>query len=140
MTTTSIRAQSVSIGRPTALQVLAGLLGVEAVLALAVGIGLSMVAGAAEQAGDPAATSLRFAAGGGVILAIFAYRAARNAWRARPRAYAQAGIIQLLVVAGVALAMVAVGWQPALLGPMALAAGAFVLLSVPSVRESLGQG
>jgi hypothetical protein len=83
---------------------------------------------------------VRFAAGAGVLVAIFAYRAARNAWRARPRAYVQAGIIQLLVVAGVALAMVVVGWQPALLGAMALAGGAFVLLSVPSVRESLGQG
>lgn len=140
MTSTSIRSKSVSAERPLTLQLLAVLLGLEAVLALAVAIGLSMVAGAADEAGDGAATGLRFAAGGAVIAAIVAYRAARNAWRARRRAYAQAGILQLVVVAGLALGMVVAGWHPALLGVIALATGVFILLSTQSVRNALGQG
>ena len=140
MTSTSIRSKAVPTERPVALVLLTALLGLEAVLALAAAIFLSMIAGAADEAGNDAGTGLRFAAGGAVIVAIVAYRAARNAWRARPRAYPQAAIIQLAVVAGLALAMVVAGWQPLYLAVIALAAGVFVLLSMPSSRDALDQG
>jgi hypothetical protein len=139
MSTASARAPSAPTQRPTTLQVLTALLAAEAVLTLAGGIALSMVAGAADEASDATGTPLRFAAGGAVILAFIAYRAARNAWRGRPRAYPQAAILQLGLLGGLAVALLVIGWQPALVAVMVLPAAVFVLLTTRAVRESLGQ-
>jgi len=139
MSTASARAPSAPTQRPISIQVLSGLLGAEAILALAAAIALSMAAGAADESGDAAGNPLRFAAGAGVILAFLGYRAARNAWFGRPRAYGQAAILQLALLAGLGLALLVIGWQPALVASMALPAGVFVLLTTRGVREALGQ-
>jgi hypothetical protein len=139
MSTASARAPSASTQRPLSIQVLTALLGAEAILTLAAGIALSMAAGAADESGDSAADPLRFAAGAGVILAFLGYRAARNTWLGRTRAYGQAAILQLALLAGLGVALLVIGWQPALVAAMALPAGVFVLLTTRGVREALGQ-
>ncbi len=127
---------TVPMTRAPMMTVLRFLLLVEAVAGLALAIYLSLVAG---DAGADAENSLRFAAGGAFLFAIFAALASRGARRRRGWAWTLSAILQVILAIGTGIAVMVAEWHPAYLVGFALAAVVMIVLSAGSVRRSLGQ-
>ena len=108
----------------------------EAVAGLVLAIFLSMLAGNVDADTE---TSLRFAAGGAFLFAIFAAVASRGVRRRRGWAWTLSAILQVLLAVGTGEAVMAATWHPAYLTGFALAAVVMVVLSAGSVRRALGQ-
>lgn len=115
----------------------------EAAVGLALAIGLSMLAAGGEVLGATTApeseTSLRFAAGGAFLFAIFAAVAARGVRRRRGWAWTLAAMLQVIAAVGTGVAVIAADWRPAYLVGFALAAIVMTVLSTAPVRRALGQ-
>ena len=116
----------------------------EAVAGLALAIFLSMLAAAERDflggdAGRAAEETLRFAAGGAFLFAIFAAVASRGARRRRGWAWTLAAILQVVLAIGTGVAIMAVEWQAFFLVGFAAAAVVMLVLSTTSVRRALGQ-
>ncbi|HEX7172427.1 MAG TPA: hypothetical protein VF365_07470 [Candidatus Limnocylindria bacterium] len=115
----------------------------EAAAGFALTIGLSMLAGGSDVLGvsvEPESeTSLRFAAGGAFLFAIFAAVAARGVRRRRGWAWTLSAMLQVIVAVGTGIAVLAAEWHPAYLVGFALAALVMTVLSTASVRRALGQ-
>lgn len=125
----------VAVTRAPMLLALRLLLLIEAAAGLALAISLSIIAG-----NDPAAeTSLRFAAGGAFLFAIFAAVASRGVRRRRGWAWTLSAILQVLLAIGTGLAVMTAEWHPAYLIGFAVAAVLMTVLSASSVRHALGQ-
>ena len=107
----------------------------EAVVALVLGIGLSIAAAHAES-GE---VGLRFAAGASVIAAIAAAIGSRGARRRRPWAWTLAALLQVVVAIGTGFAVLAADGHPAVLLGFVLAAAIMLVLSTGPVRRQLGQ-
>jgi hypothetical protein len=132
----SAAPSAVPVARAPMLTVLRFLLLAEAVAGLVLAIALSMLAGG----GDPdAETSLRFAAGGAFLFAIFAAIAARGVRRRRGWAWTLSAILQVVLSIGTGVAVMSAAWHPAYLVGFALAAILMIVLSTSSVRRALGQ-
>ncbi len=133
--TTDTPSSSSSLG------VLRGLLLIEAVALLAATIFLSMLAAGVESfLGDGSSeTSIRFAAGGTIILAILAAFASRGVRRRRGSAWTLAAILQVLIAIGTGVAILVAEWHPVLAIGFVLPAVVMLVLSSASVREALGQ-
>lgn len=116
---------------------LAALLGLEGGLAFALGVGLSMVAGALDRR---TAVGVEFIAAAAVIFAIVSYFAARGSLRRRPWSYTLAAMLQLVMALSLGLAAFANGWQAPYVGAFGLAGAIMVTLSAQSVRTALDQG
>ena len=108
----------------------------EAVAGLVLAIFLSMLASNVDADTE---TSLRFAAGGAFLFAIFAAVASRGVRRRRGWAWTLSAILQVLLAVGTGVAVMAATWHPAYLTGFALAAVVMVVLSAGSVRRALGQ-
>lgn len=117
--------------------VLRGLLLSQAILGLGTAIFLSLVAG--SDAGRSAETTIRFAAGGAFLFAIFAAVAARGARRRRSWAWTMAAVLQLVLAIGTGVAVMAADWHPIYLFAFALAAVVMLVLSTGPVRRALDQ-
>ncbi len=126
----------VSAARGPMMTVLRFLLLAEAIAGMALAIYLSVVAG---EAGADAETSLRFAAGGAFLFAIFAAVASRGVRRRRGWAWTLSAILQVVLAIGTGVAVMTAAWHPAYLAGFAVATVLMVVLSVPSVRDALGQ-
>ena len=116
----------------------------EAVAGLALAIFLSLLAAAERDflggdAGRAAEQTLRFAAGGAFLFAIFAAIASRGARRRRGWAWTLAAILQVVLAIGTGIALMAVEWQGFFLIGFAAAAIVMLVLSATSVRRALGQ-
>ena len=120
-------------GRSTSVGLLRTLLMGEAVVALVLGIGLSIAASHAE-AGE---NGLRFAAGASVIVAIAAAIGSRGARRRRPWAWTLAALLQVVVAMGTGLAVLAADGHPAVLLGFVLAAAVMLVLTTGPVRRQL---
>lgn len=120
--------------------VLRALLIGEAVGGLVLAIFLSMGASAiGVHEGTAAEEPLRFAAGGALLLGIFAAIASRGARRRRTWAWTMAAILQVIVAVATAIAVLLVEWHPVFLIPFAAAVLVMLVLSTASVRRALGQ-
>jgi hypothetical protein len=123
--------------------ILRGLLLSEAILALGLAIFLSLLAGGLREFGDEAGraaeTTVRFAAGGAFLFAVFAAIAARGARRRRSWAWTMAAVLQLLLAIGTGIAVMTADWHAVYLLGFALAAVTMLVLSAASVRRTLGQ-
>ena len=117
--------------------VLRALLLTEAVVGLGLAIVLSMQAGALSI---DAETSVRFAAGGSFLFAVFAAIASRGARRRRGWSWTMAAILQVLLAIGTGIAVMVAEWNPLYLAGFALATAVMLVLSAASVRRALGQG
>jgi hypothetical protein len=119
------------------------LLFAEAAAGLALAIGLSQLAGGSDilgaTAGPESETSLRFAAGGAFLFAIFAAVAARGVRRRRGWAWTLSAMLQVIAAVGTGIAVLAAEWHPAYLVGFALAAIVMTVLSTAPVRRALGQ-
>ena len=116
----------------------------EALLAIILAIGLSMLASALRdflggEAGQSAEQTVRFAAGFSFLFAIFAAFASRGARRRRAWSWTLAAFLQLILAIGTGIAILTATWHPAYLLGFALAAIVMLVLSTPSVRRALGQ-
>ena len=123
---------------------LRGLLLVEALGGLVLAIVLSLVAAGLRDflGGDPgraAETTVRFAAGGAFLFAIFAAVAARGARRRRRWAWTMAAVLQLALAIGTGVAVMTTEWHPLYLIGFGLAAVVMLVLSTAAVRLALGQ-
>lgn len=124
--------------------VLRGLLISEAILGLGTAIFLSLLAAGVRDfiggtSGLEAETTLRFAAGGAFLFAIFAAVAARGARRRRRWSWTMAAVLQLVLVIGTGIAVMVAEWHPIYLFGFALGAIVMLVLSVASVRRALDQ-
>lgn len=124
--------------------VLRALLLSEAVAGLGLAIVLSLLAAAERDflgggAGRAAEQTLRFAAGGAFLFAIFAASASRGARRRRAWAWTLAAILQVVLAIGTGIAIMAVEWQTLFLIGFGAAAIVMLVLSTTSVRRALGQ-
>jgi hypothetical protein len=120
--------------------VLRALLIAEAVAGLVLAIFLSMAASTVgAQEGPDAEVPLRFAAGGALLLGIFAAIASRGARRRRPWSWTMAAILQVIIAVAAGIAVLGVEWHPVYLVAFAAAAGVMIVLSTTSVRRALGQ-
>ena len=108
----------------------------EALAGLVLAIFLSLLAGNVDVDTE---TSLRFAAGGAFLFAIFAAVASRGVRRRRGWAWTLSAILQVLLAVGTGLAIFVATWHPAYLAGFGLAAVVMVVLSASSVRRALGQ-
>lgn len=117
--------------------VLRALLLGEAAVGLALTILISTVA--SGVGGGPAEETIRFAAAGAFLFAIFAAIASRGARRRRSWAWTMAAILQVILAIGTGVAVFVAEWQPAYLIGFGLAVVVMLVLSVASVRHSLGQ-
>lgn len=126
---------STDSGRSLSIGLLRALLLGEAIMALILGVGLSIAATHAD-AGDNA---LRFAAGASVIVAIAAAIGSRGARRRRPWAWTLAAILQVIAAVGTGLAVLATEGHPAVLLGFVIAAAVMLVLSTGPVRRQLGQ-
>ena len=108
----------------------------EAVTGLVLAIFLSLLAGNADTDTE---TSLRFAAGGAFLFAIFAAVASRGVRRRRGWAWTLSAILQVILAIGTGITVIAATWHPAYLAGFGLAAVAMIVLSAGSVRRALGQ-
>jgi len=137
----SAPAPAVQEDRPTMLGVLRGLLLLEAAAALALTIFLSMLAAAVGSGlGDgPGETTIRFAAGGTILFAIFAAFASRGVRRRRPGSWTLSAILQVLLAIGTGVAIMIAEWHPLFIVGFGLAAVIMLVLSAGSVRRGLGQ-
>lgn len=127
---------AVPVARTPMLTVLRFLLLAEAVAGLVLAIYLSLLAGAADSTAE---TSLRFAAAGAFLFAIFAAVAARGVRRRRGWAWTLSAILQVVLSIGTGLAVMAADWHPAYLAGFAVSAVLMTVLSASSVRTALGQ-
>jgi hypothetical protein len=124
--------------------VLRTLLLVEAAATLALAILLSMLAGGTADflggdVGASAETTLRFAAGGAFLFAIFAAIASRGARRRRTWAWTMAAVLQVILAIGTGIAVLTAEWHPIYLVGFAMAAVVMTVLSTAAVRRALGQ-
>ena len=83
--------------------------------------------------------TLRFAAGGAFLFAIFAAIASRGARRRRGWAWTLAAILQVVLAIGTGVAIMAAEWQNVFLIGFGAAAIVMLVLSTTSVRRALGQ-
>ncbi|HET8776066.1 MAG TPA: hypothetical protein VFN76_00260 [Candidatus Limnocylindria bacterium] len=116
----------------------------EAVAGVALAIFLSLLAAAERtflggDAGRAAEETLRFAAGGAFLFAIFAAVASRGARRRRGWAWTLAAILQVVLAIGTGIAVMAADWQNFFLIGFGAAAIVMLVLSTTSVRRALGQ-
>jgi hypothetical protein len=112
----------------------------EAAAGLVLAIALSLMAGAvAAGTGVADETTLRFAAGGAFLFALFAAIASRGARRRRGWAWTMAAILQVLLAIGTGVAIMVAEWHPAYLVGFGLATAVMLVLSAASVRRALGQ-
>lgn len=116
----------------------------EALAALALAVLLSTVAAAqldllGADAGRAAEESIRFAAGGSFLFAIFAAIASRGARRRRTWSWTMAAILQVLLAIGTGVAVMTADWHPLFLVGFGAAAAVMLVLSTTSVRRALGQ-
>lgn len=126
------------------MSILRGLLLSEAVIGLGLAIFFSLLAAGFRDivggdTGRAAETSIRFAAGGAFLFAIFAAVASRGARRRRAWAWTMAAVLQLVLVIGTGIAVMIAEWHPVYLVGFALGAVVMLVLSAASVRRSLGQ-
>lgn len=133
-----------AVARVPMIGLLRALLLSEAVAGLALAILLSLLAAAERDflggdAGRAAEQTLRFAAGGAFLFAIFAAIASRGARRRRGWAWTLAAILQVVLAIGTGIAIMAVEWQSFFLIGFAAAAIVMLVLSTTSVRRALGQ-
>lgn len=124
--------------------VLRALLLGEAATALVLAVALSMLAAAFRDfmggdAGRAAEETLRFAAGGAFLFAIFAAIASRGARRRRSWAWTLAALLQVIAAIGTGVAVMMVEWHPLFLVGFGAAAVVMTVLSAASVRRALGQ-
>jgi hypothetical protein len=124
------------------LGILRGLLLLEAVAMLAATIVLSMVASGLEALSGPGAseTTIRFAAGGTIIVAILAAWASRGARRRARWAWTLAAILQVIIAVGTGVAVLVSEWHPIFIIGFALPILVMLVLSTAVVRRELGQG
>lgn len=108
----------------------------EAALTLGLAIFLSMLA---ADAGRAAEETIRFAAGGAFLFAIFAAVASRGARRRRSWSWTLAALLQVAAAIGTSVAIMTATWHPAFLVGFAAPAAVMLVLSTPSVRGALGQ-
>jgi peptidoglycan/LPS O-acetylase OafA/YrhL len=125
-----------SLDRTPVVGVLRALLLGEAAVGLALTILLSMVA---SGVGGSTEETIRFAAAGAFLFAIFAAIASRGARRRRSWAWTMAAILQVILAIGTGIAVFVAEWQPAYLIGFGLAVVVMLVLSVASVRRALGQ-
>jgi cytochrome bd-type quinol oxidase subunit 2 len=116
----------------------------EAVAGLALAIFLSLLAAGERtvlggDAGRAAEESIRFAAAGAFLFAIFAAVASRGARRRRSWSWTLAAILQVLVAVGTGLAVLVAEWQPIFIVGFVAAALVMLVLSTSPVRRALGQ-
>lgn len=116
----------------------------EAVLALVFTIFLSMLAAAMSDflggdAGRAAEETIRFAAGGAFLFAIFAAIASRGARRRRSWSWTLAALLQVVAAIGTGVAVMTATWHPGFLIGFAAPAVVMLVLSTASVRRALGQ-
>ena len=115
----------------------------EAVAGVVLAIFLSLLAAAERDlggdAGRAAEETLRFAAGGAFLFAIFAAIASRGARRRRGWAWTLAAILQVVLAIGTGVAIMAAEWQNVFLIGFGAAAIVMLVLSTTSVRRALGQ-
>jgi hypothetical protein len=116
----------------------------EAAATLALAVFLSLLAAAMRDflggdSGRAAEETLRFAAGGSFLFAIFAAVAARGVRRARRWSWTMAAMLQAILAIGTGVAVMVAEWHPAFLAGFAVAAVVMLVLSTPSVRRGLGQ-
>lgn len=138
MTAVPTTAQSgVPVARAPMLTTLRFLLLAEAIAGLALAVVLSLLAGDAADRG--AETSLRFAAGGAFLFAIFGAVASRGVRRRRGWAWTLSAILQVLLAIGTGVAVMSAEWHPAYLAGFAAATLVMIVLSAGSVRRALGQ-
>jgi hypothetical protein len=128
---------TVPVQRAPMLTVLRFLLLAEAIAGLALAIVLSLFAGDAADGGTE--TSLRFAAGGAFLFAIFAAVASRGVRRRLGWAWTLSAILQVVLAIGTGVAVMSAAWHPAYLTGFALATLVMVVLSATPVRRALGQ-
>ncbi len=117
------------------LGILRGLLLLEAVGMLAATIYLSMLA--AGNGADE--TTIRFAAGGTIIVAILAAFASRGVRRRRGSAWTLAAMLQVVIAIGTGVAILVSEWHPLFLIGFALPTLVMLVLSTSAVRRALGQ-
>ena len=134
-----------SDSRVAMIGVLRALLLGEAAAGLVMAIFLSLLAGGQTEfiggdSGRAAEETLRFAAGGAFLFAIFAAVASRGARRRRPWAWTLAAILQVIVAVATGAAVMIAEWHPLFLVGFGLAAIVMFVLSTASVRRALGQG
>ena len=137
-------ARSVPAPRVAMVGVLRAFLLGEAAAGLVFAIFLSLLAGGQTDfvggdSGRAAEETLRFAAGGAFLFAIFAAVASRGARRRRPWAWTLAAILQVIVAVGTGAAVMIAEWHPLFLVGFGLAAIVMLVLSTTSVRRALGQ-
>lgn len=116
----------------------------EAAAALALAIFLSAAAAAMPGVlgGDPgraAEETLRFAAGGATLFAIFAALASLGARKRRGWSWTLAAILQVVLAIGTGVAVMTSQWHPLFLAGFGFAALVMLVLSSTSVRGALGQ-
>jgi hypothetical protein len=126
------------------LAVLRGLLLGEGLLALGLTIFLSLLAAGQRDflggdLGRAAEVTLRFAAAGSFVFAVFAAIAARGARRRRAWAWTMAAILQVVLAIGTGVAVMTADWHPVYLVGFGLAVVVMLVLSSGSVRRALGQ-
>lgn len=143
----AVRADAVP-AQPASRMPLVGLLRVllllEALAGLVLAIFLSLYAESARDAiggdaGRSAEVSLRFAAGGAFLFAIFAAIASRGARRRRSWGWTMAAVLQLALAIGTGIVVLAAEWHPIYLAGFGLATITMLVLSATSVRRALGQ-
>ncbi len=138
--TAAPRAGTTPDARVPMVGVLRALLIGEALAGLVVAIFLSMGASVVGAQGGPDAdVPLRFAAGGALMLGIFAAIASRGARRRRSWAWTLAAILQVIIAVATGIAVLTVEWHPIYLVAFGAAAVVMLVLSTTSVRRALGQ-
>ncbi len=137
--TNTAAATALPIMRSPLLGILRVFLIVEAVLALALTVFLSMLAGGMDGAAGDAATTTRFVAGGAFVFAILAAIGSRGARRRRGWSWTLSAILQLVLSIGTGVAILTAEWHPFYLVGFALATAVMVVLSTATVRRALGQ-
>jgi hypothetical protein len=132
------------VSRVPMIGVLRALLLSEAVAGLGLAIFFSLLAAAERDflggdAGRAAEETLRFAAGGAFLFAVFAAVASRGARRRRRWSWTLSAMLQVVVAIGTGVAVIAVEWQAFFLAGFAVAAIVMLVLSTTSVRRALDQ-
>lgn len=116
----------------------------EAIAGLALAVFWSLLAAALRDflggdSGRAAEETVRFAAGGAFLFAIFAAVASRGARRRRPWAWTLGAILQVVLAIGTGVAIMVADWHPVFLVGFGAAAVVMLVLSTTSVRRTLGQ-
>lgn len=134
--TAAVTAAPSTRSREPMVGVLRGLLLAEAAGGLVLTIFLSM---AASVVSADAEVPLRFAAGGVLLIGIFAAIASRGARRRRSWSWTLAAILQVIIAIAAGIAVLNVEWHPVYLAPFGFAVAVMLVLSTTSVRRALGQ-